>query len=199
MKSRAFTLIKNKNHSRVFLSGISTLFNKQQDPRLQTSEMVHGFTLIELLVVVLIIGILAAIALPMYEIAVLKSRFATVLPIMRSIKDAQERYYMSNNAYALYMTDLDIDLSAYKPSLSNETGLKFGTDFYIHNSGNVNAVNGYIVLSYCPNHNTEYSDCKNNRVAALQWNLDHKVTEPGKKICYSPASVCKHFAGWMVD
>jgi len=68
-----------------------------------------GFTLLELLVVVLIIGILAAVALPQYQKAVIKSRITQVLPLIRAVVDAQDIYYIVNNKYAESFEDLAVD------------------------------------------------------------------------------------------
>ena len=69
-----------------------------------------GFTLIELLVVVLIIGILVAVALPQYKLAVTKSRVSIYLPLLKSIADAEEAYYLSAGEYTAYPTNLDVDI-----------------------------------------------------------------------------------------
>ena len=73
-----------------------------------TMGRLGGFTLIELLVVVLIIGILAAIALPQYQRVKTKAEVMQVHLVLRDILKAETMYHLANGTYTRDIRDLDI-------------------------------------------------------------------------------------------
>ena len=154
-----------------------------------------GFTLIELLVVVLIIGILAAMAMPQYFKAVERSRMTEADQLLSSIAQAQQRKYLQVNQYATDFGVLDV-----APQGAS------GSTFYTKGNPTSGGGNGFVVTlaetTYDAGEATAKRVGKNNAPTdtslQYQYSLSRKYASD-KTTCTAGnangASLCSDFCG----
>ncbi len=132
--------------------------------------MKKAFTLIELLVVVLIIGILAAIALPQYQFAVKKARYTHLQTMCKSLADAAEVYYLAHGDYTTEIENLDVQLP----------------DGYTDQGFEVELTKSYVVCK----HNNRQGE---SDLARFFITFQHSQSQyaPSARYCYGETNFCK--------
>ncbi|MDB5762382.1 MAG: prepilin-type cleavage/methylation protein [Herminiimonas sp.] len=123
----------------------------------QISARAHkpqGFTLIELMIVVVIIGVLAAVAIPSYSKYVVRSKRAAAQTEMMDIANREQQFLLANRSYADLATlqtngySLPSSVSAkYTPTISTTTAPPSFTITFTPITGGSQAGDGTLTLT----------------------------------------------------
>jgi type IV pilus assembly protein PilA len=102
------------------------------------SQNRRGFTLIELLIVVVVIGILAALAIPKFQSTKGKAYFAGMRSDLRNLTTAEEAYFYDHSAYTTHLDSLRFSssngdvVSITEATLNGWSGTSQNTESYPH-------------------------------------------------------------------
>ena len=116
---------------------------------MNTKNTSKGFTLVEIMIVVVIIGLLAAMAIPAFQKVRTNSQDKAVLNNARQISAAGDQYYLENGVSTVTLTDL-LGPTSYVKALNTVAKETYPTYFTQGVTVTITGVAGVRTITYAP-------------------------------------------------
>jgi type IV pilus assembly protein PilA len=118
--------------------------------RIQNSRNTsRGFTLVEIMIVVVIIGLLAAMAIPAFQKVRSSSQDKTVLNNARQLSAAADQYFLENGVSTVAQSNL-VGPTAYVKAINTVAGETYPADYTQGVTLTITGVAGARTVTYAP-------------------------------------------------
>src|SRR6202789_3772170 len=114
-----------------------------------TGNKTKGFTLVEIMIVVVIIGLLAAMAIPAFQKVRTNSQDKAVLNNARQISARADQYYLENGFSSVLIAAL-IGPTTYVKALNSVANESYPAGFSQGTTITINSVAGLRTITYAP-------------------------------------------------
>lgn len=109
----------------------------------------RGFTLVEIMIVVVIIGLLAAMAIPAFQKVRQSSQDKAVLNNARQLSGAADQYFLENGVSTAALTDL-VGSDKYVKAVNTVASETYPTNFTQGITITISGVAGQRTVTYAP-------------------------------------------------
>jgi type IV pilus assembly protein PilA len=116
---------------------------------LKISNNTKGFTLVEIMIVVVIIGLLAAMAIPAFQKVRINSQDKAVLNNARQLSAGADQYYLENGVSTVTLSDL-IGPTTYVKALNSVAKETYPVGFTQGVTVTITSVAGTRTITYAP-------------------------------------------------
>ena len=114
-----------------------------------THKSSKGFTLVEIMIVVVIIGLLAAMAIPAFQKVRINSQDKAILNNARQLSAGADQYYLENGVSTVALSAL-IGPTSYVKALNSVANENYPANFTQGVTVSITSVAGVRTITYAP-------------------------------------------------